>query len=131
VSSISLQRLYSLANCAKCRVVITITEGLLIFLIAIIWRILSFKYTHLVERLQLLTLIIMGEGIIGMVKSVSCIFKGQSDNNTAEIGTVVAAIITLVSFLISYGIIKLTSASTVLALYAVRTHHRKAHSRHH
>jgi low temperature requirement protein LtrA len=81
------------------RVVIAIVEGLLIFLIAIIWRILSFKYTHLVERLQLLTLIIIGEGIIGMVKSVSCIFKGQSGNNATEVGTVVAAMLTLVSII--------------------------------
>lgn len=75
--------------------VISIVEGLLIFLIAIIRRIVSFKYTHLIERLQLLTLIIIGEGIIGMVKSVACIFKGQSDNNSTEIGTVVAAVILL------------------------------------
>jgi low temperature requirement protein LtrA len=79
------------------RVIISIAEGLLIFLIAIVWRIVSFKYTHLVERLQLLTLIIIGEGIIGMVKSVACITKGQSTNNRTEIGTVVAAVIILVS----------------------------------
>ncbi|KAH5578404.1 hypothetical protein HBI24_163160 [Parastagonospora nodorum] len=78
-----------------CWVIISIVEGLLIFLIAIIWRIVSFKYTHLIERLQLLTLIIIGEGIIGMVKSVACIFKGQSDNNSTEIGTVVAAVVLL------------------------------------
>ncbi|KAF2025662.1 hypothetical protein EK21DRAFT_75889 [Setomelanomma holmii] len=76
-------------------VVISIAEGLLIFVIAIVWRIVSFKYTHLVERLQLLTLIIIGEGIIGMVKSVACITKGQSTNNNTEIGTVVAAVIIL------------------------------------
>jgi len=78
------------------RVVISITEGLCIFLIAMIWRIISFKYTHLVERLQLLTLIIIGEGIIGMVKSVSCITKGQTSNNMSEIGTVIAAVLLLV-----------------------------------
>jgi len=78
------------------RVVISIAEGLCIFLIAMIWRIISFKYTHLVERLQLLTLIIIGEGIIGMVKSVSCITKGQTSNNMSEIGTVIAAVLLLV-----------------------------------
>lgn len=72
-------------------------EGLLIFLIAITWRIVSFKYTHLVERLQLLTLIIIGEGIIGVVKSIACITKGQATNNYREIGTVVAAVLLLVS----------------------------------
>ncbi|CAO2653769.1 Nn.00g031800.m01.CDS01 [Neocucurbitaria sp. VM-36] len=74
---------------------ISIAEGLCIFLIAMIWRIVSFKYTHLVERLQLLTLIIIGEGIIGMVKSVACITKGQSSNNSKEIGTVAAAVVIL------------------------------------
>ncbi|KAF1940514.1 hypothetical protein EJ02DRAFT_504067 [Clathrospora elynae] len=76
-------------------VVIAIVEGIMIFLIAMVWRILSFKYTHLVERLQLLTLIIIGEGIIGMVKNVACITKGQTNNNTSEIGTVIAAVILL------------------------------------
>lgn len=75
---------------------ISIIEGLLIFLIAMIWRIISFKYTHLAERLQLLTLIIIGEGIIGMVKSVACITKSQTSNNMSEIGTVIAAILLLV-----------------------------------
>ncbi|KAJ4376934.1 hypothetical protein N0V86_006372 [Didymella sp. IMI 355093] len=59
------------------------------------WRIVSFKYTHIVERLQLLTLIIIGEGIIGMIKSVACITKGQTKNNSTELGSVVAAIILL------------------------------------
>ncbi|KAI4948525.1 hypothetical protein J4E91_005949 [Alternaria rosae] len=55
-----------------------------------------FEYTHLAERLQLLTLIIIGEGVIGMVKSVACITKGQTSNNISETGTVVAAIPLLV-----------------------------------
>ncbi|RAR14115.1 hypothetical protein DDE83_002533 [Stemphylium lycopersici] len=76
-------------------VIVSVVEGLLIFLIAMIWRIISFKYTHLVERLQLLTLIIIGEGIIGLVKSVACITNGQTSNNMSEIGTVVAAVLLL------------------------------------
>lgn len=47
------------------------------------------------ERLQLLTLIIIGEGIIGMIKSVASIFKEQSSNDATEIGTVVAAVVLL------------------------------------
>lgn len=66
-------------------------------LIAMIWRIVSFKYTHIVERLQLLTLIIIGEGIIGMIKSVACITKGQAKNNFTELESVVAAVVLLVS----------------------------------
>ncbi|GME27578.1 Low temperature requirement A [Neofusicoccum parvum] len=38
---------------------------------ASIWRKLSFKKTHLMERLGLLTLIIIGEGAIGVTKTVA------------------------------------------------------------
>ncbi|KAF2755590.1 hypothetical protein EJ05DRAFT_478564 [Pseudovirgaria hyperparasitica] len=41
--------------------------------VSTIWRTLSFKLTHLAERMSLLTLIIMGEGIIGITKTVSII----------------------------------------------------------
>jgi low temperature requirement protein LtrA len=79
------------------RVTISIFEGLAVLLTAMTWRIVSFKYTHIVERLQLLTLIIIGEGIIGMIKSVACITKGQADNNSTELGSVIAAVLLLVS----------------------------------
>jgi low temperature requirement protein LtrA len=35
------------------------------------WRMLSFKKTHLVERMGLLTLIVIGEGAIGVTKTIS------------------------------------------------------------
>ena len=79
------------------RVTISIIEGLAVLLIAMTWRIVSFKYTHIVERLQLLTLIVIGEGIIGMIKSVASITKGQADNNSTELGSVIAAVLLLVS----------------------------------
>jgi low temperature requirement protein LtrA len=78
-------------------VAIAIIEGLVVLLVAMTWRIVSFKHTHIVERLQLLTLIIVGEGIIGMIKSVACITKGQAKNNSTELGSVVAAVLLLVS----------------------------------
>ncbi|KAF1361424.1 hypothetical protein EJ07DRAFT_112161 [Lizonia empirigonia] len=77
------------------RVIIAIVEGLTVLLIAMTWHIISFKYTHIVERLQQLTLIIIGEGIIGMIKSVACITKGQAKNNSTELGSVVAAVVLL------------------------------------
>ena len=79
------------------RVTISIIEGLAVLLIAMTWRIVSFKYTHIVERLQLLTLIIIGEGIIGMIKSVASITNGQADNNSTELGSVIATVLLLVS----------------------------------
>lgn len=81
------------------RVIIAVVEGLTVLLIAMTWRIISFKYTHIVERLQQLTLIIIGEGIIGMIKSVACVTKGQAKNNSTELGSVVAAVVLLVSLL--------------------------------
>lgn len=39
--------------------------------VAMIWRKLSFKKTHLVERLGLLTLIVIGEGAIGVTKTIT------------------------------------------------------------
>ncbi|KAF2221170.1 hypothetical protein BDZ85DRAFT_222429, partial [Elsinoe ampelina] len=42
-----------------------------------IWRTISFKGTHLVQRMSLLTLIILGEGIIGLSKKCQSIVKGQ------------------------------------------------------
>lgn len=51
-------------------------EACAIIAIAMFWRILSFKHTYLVERLSLLSLIIMGEGIIGLVKSTSYTIQG-------------------------------------------------------
>ncbi|KAJ9666764.1 hypothetical protein H2201_003168 [Coniosporium apollinis] len=39
--------------------------------IASCWRTLSFKKTHLVERMALLTLIVIGEGAIGVTKTIA------------------------------------------------------------
>jgi low temperature requirement protein LtrA len=48
--------------------VVVCVEALAVIAISCFWRVVSFKHTHLVERIGLLTLIIMGEGIIGMSK---------------------------------------------------------------
>jgi hypothetical protein len=44
----------------------------------------------------------MGEGIIGMVKSVACITKGQETNSSAEIGTVISSVILIYLIWILY-----------------------------
>jgi low temperature requirement protein LtrA len=36
-----------------------------------IWRQLSFKHTHQMERMGLLTLMVIGEGAIGITKAIS------------------------------------------------------------
>lgn len=64
--------------------IIMCVEALLVITIASIWRILSFKHTHLVERVGLLSLIIMGEGIIGLVKSTAYAVQGASQPLVSE-----------------------------------------------
>lgn len=45
-------------------------ESIIIVTISSVWRMLSFKATHMNERLSLLTMIIIGEGVIGATKTV-------------------------------------------------------------
>lgn len=57
------------------------------------WRIIGFKHTHLVERVGLLTLIIMGEGIIGLTKAVTYIMKGSTYLSSSVIGQIICAVL--------------------------------------
>ena len=68
-------------------------EAIAIIVVSSIWRILSFKHTHLVERVGLLTLIVMGEGIIGLVKSTSYAIQGTEVTVWQETGIVAAAVL--------------------------------------
>lgn len=45
-------------------------EAILVIGISSVWRMLSFKKTHLMERMSLLTIIVIGEGAIGVTKTV-------------------------------------------------------------
>ncbi|CZT12132.1 hypothetical protein WAI453_003030 [Rhynchosporium graminicola] len=56
------------------------------------WKVLSFKGTHLVQRMSLLTLIILGEGVIVVCKNISKIVKNKNAWDGPTIGTIVAAI---------------------------------------
>lgn len=46
-------------------------ESVAVIAISCFWRMLSFKKTHLMERMSLLTIIVIGEGAIGVTKTVS------------------------------------------------------------
>lgn len=59
------------------------------------FRVISFKHSHLTERFSLLTLIVIGEGIIGLSKSVSGIMKAQKSTTGADIGAVIGAVLLL------------------------------------
>lgn len=64
-------------------------------LISVFFRVISFKHAHLTERLSLLTLIVTGEGIIGLSKSLSCITKANKSTSANDIGAVVTAVLLL------------------------------------
>lgn len=51
--------------------VVMVLEAVLVIGISCFWRMLSFKKTHLMERMSLLTIIVIGEGAIGVTKTVS------------------------------------------------------------
>lgn len=48
-----------------------VLEAIAVVTISCCWRMLSFKKTHLMERMSLLTIIVIGEGAIGVTKTVS------------------------------------------------------------
>lgn len=49
--------------------VMIFVEAICVLTISSVWRMLSFKETHMKERLSLLTMIIIGEGVIGITKT--------------------------------------------------------------
>ncbi|KAK1752812.1 bacterial low temperature requirement A protein-domain-containing protein [Echria macrotheca] len=51
--------------------IVMLLETVATITISSFWRMLSFKKTHLVERMGLLTLIVIGEGAIGVTKTIS------------------------------------------------------------
>ena len=51
--------------------IIMIVEAVITISISSFWRVLSFKHTAIVERFGILTLIILGEGVVHMAKAVS------------------------------------------------------------
>lgn len=72
-------------------------EILGVVVISSIWRILSFRHTHLVERVGLLTLIVMGEGILGMTKAVAYDVLGRDVSIWTQFGLVTSAVVLIVS----------------------------------
>jgi low temperature requirement protein LtrA len=51
--------------------IVVVLEAIAAIAISCFWRMLSFKKTHLMERMSLLTIIVIGEGAIGVTKTVS------------------------------------------------------------
>jgi low temperature requirement protein LtrA len=72
-------------------------EVVAMFAISCIWRVLSFKNTHVVKRMGSLTLIILGEGILNMATQFSQIVKSRGWSGTV-FGQTLSVIIIIVSF---------------------------------
>jgi low temperature requirement protein LtrA len=51
--------------------VVMVLEAVAVVAVSCVWRMMSFKKTHLMERMSLLTMIVIGEGAIGVTKTVS------------------------------------------------------------
>ncbi|KAK4167042.1 bacterial low temperature requirement A protein-domain-containing protein [Cladorrhinum sp. PSN259] len=81
-------------------VVITI-ESIAVIAISSIWRMLSFKKTHLVERMGLLTLIVIGEGAIGVTKTISRMM-GKHGLDPEGSGMVLCIVLILVGIWMMY-----------------------------
>ncbi|TGO43791.1 hypothetical protein BOTNAR_1247g00010 [Botryotinia narcissicola] len=62
------------------------------------WKVLSFRGSHLVQRMTLLTLIILGEGIIGVSKSIADIAE-QEEKWTAPLILTIVSAVGIVAFL--------------------------------
>lgn len=57
-----------------------------------LWKVVTFKGTHLVQRMSLLTLIILGEGVMVVSKNIAKIVQNNNAWDVSTIGTVIAAI---------------------------------------
>ena len=86
-------RIMSKSNVYIAWYIIGLSETILTVAVSCIWRIVSFKGTHMVQRMSLLTLIILGEGIIVICKSIAKIVKNKYLWTGAVVGQIVAAVL--------------------------------------
>jgi hypothetical protein len=92
----------SIRPCSRLvRYVVVFVEAIAVIATSSVCPILSFKQTHLVERNGTLTLIIIGEGIVGLAQSVSIIATGCTKVTKEDIGIIVAAFLLLVKFMVN------------------------------
>jgi low temperature requirement protein LtrA len=73
-------------------------ESIVILIVSSVWRILSFKESHMAERLSLLTMIIIGEGVIGSTKTAGALWPTTSNPTSGGVVAMVSIIVMLVSF---------------------------------
>lgn len=76
---------------------ISVAEAIIATTISSVWRNISFKGTHLVQRMSLLTLIILGEGVIGVAKKCQTIVKSEHglEFSASLVGNIICAVLIL------------------------------------
>lgn len=77
--------------------ILMVLETIGVTTISSFWRMLSFKKTHLMDRMSLLTMIVIGEGAIGVTKTVS-MMMGKNGLEVESCFLVMCIIGVLVSF---------------------------------
>ncbi|KAL2827109.1 bacterial low temperature requirement A protein-domain-containing protein [Aspergillus pseudoustus] len=88
--------------------------------VAALWPAVSLWKTHLVERMTCLTLIILGEGIIGLTGTIGKIQTLDGNFTSTDIGTLISAV------LIIYIIYQLYFDSVALEAISARRQHLSA-----
>lgn len=73
--------------------IIALSETILTVAVSCYWEVISFVGTHIVQRMSLLSLIILGEGIIVICKSISKIVKNEFLWSAAVVGQIIAAVL--------------------------------------
>ncbi|EEH38460.2 hypothetical protein PAAG_08187 [Paracoccidioides lutzii Pb01] len=73
--------------------VIGAVEAMFMISISSFWRLLSFKGTAIVERFNGMTLIVLGEGVVGMAKAATRIAQGAADVTKTSIGLIICYIL--------------------------------------
>jgi low temperature requirement protein LtrA len=76
--------------------IVMLVETIATIAVSSIWRMMSFKKTHLVERMGLLTLIVIGEGAIGVTKTISRMM-GKTGLDPEGCGLILCIVLLLVS----------------------------------
>ncbi|KAI9694927.1 MAG: hypothetical protein M1822_000544 [Bathelium mastoideum] len=82
--------------------IVAVAETLATSVVSSIWRLVSFKGTHMLQRMSLLTLIILGEGVIGLTKSMAGIVNNGNIFTSAVIGDTIASILVIYFFFLIY-----------------------------
>ena len=76
--------------------IVSAIEAILVVAISCVYRTVSFRSTNLVERVGLLTLIILGEGVIGVIRAIATTLINTWNVTNTMVAIGFAALIVLV-----------------------------------